>query len=100
MAWGRSNHLRLEKCPKCKKNFYDLRNGRCYACGYKGWGLYRPEEDHSRVSRRFEITIKILLAAFIMLVILLFIGVLLGVWNVPFQPEPPPWSVSAQLPIK
>lgn len=37
-------YFRLEKCPKCKERFYDLRKGRCLACGYKGWGFFRPEE--------------------------------------------------------
>jgi len=68
-------------CPKCKQKFYDLTNGRCYACGYKGWGFFRPEEDGRRVTRRFETIIKLLLVAFILLVILLLVGLLLGVWE-------------------
>jgi len=81
----RSTHLRLEMCPKCKQKFYDLTNGRCYACGFKGWGFFRPEEDSRRVSRRFETIIKLLLVAFILLVILLLVGVLLGMGKIPFE---------------
>jgi len=36
-----SARMRLLICPKCKQKFYDMTHGRCFACGYKGWGFYQ-----------------------------------------------------------
>jgi hypothetical protein len=33
--------MRLLICPRCKQRFYDMTHGRCFACGYKGWGFYQ-----------------------------------------------------------
>jgi ribosomal protein L37E len=58
MSAGRSDHFRLVMCPKCKKRFYDQNNGRCYACGFKGWGLFRPEE--AKFGRKYLFSERVL----------------------------------------
>jgi len=40
-AGAGSARARLLVCPKCKQKFYDMTHGRCFACGYKGWGFYQ-----------------------------------------------------------